>query len=125
MPGDLCTAPRIISLHLSLGTDVTDATLGTSGIFLGTRTGADGTATLTKGFFLAAAHGSMDNSIKNRPTDHQCIETWETEEKLGRVTVNTEEMFRLNQEVNMITYELYILVCTEVCCVHFSLTSLL
>ena len=31
MPGDLCTAPRIISLSLlSLATDVTDATLGAS-----------------------------------------------------------------------------------------------
>ena len=37
MPGDLCTAPRIILL--SLVTDVTDATLGTSGLWLGTRTG--------------------------------------------------------------------------------------
>ena len=47
MPGDLCTAPRIISLSLlSLATDVTDATLGASGLWLGTRTGAAGTATL-------------------------------------------------------------------------------
>ena len=39
MPGDLCTAPRIISLStLSLGTDVTDATLGASGLWLGTWT---------------------------------------------------------------------------------------
>ena len=52
MPGDLCTAPRIISLSpLSLGTDVTDATLGASGLWLGTRTGAGGTATLTESFF--------------------------------------------------------------------------
>ena len=61
MPGDLCTAPRIISLSsLSLATDVTDATLGVSGLWLGTRTGAGGTATLTKGFF-GRSHGSMDN----------------------------------------------------------------
>ena len=34
MPGDLCTAPRIISLSpLSLATDVTDATLGASGLW--------------------------------------------------------------------------------------------
>ena len=40
MPGDLRTAPRIISLSpLSLATDVTDA----SGLWLGTRTGAGGT----------------------------------------------------------------------------------
>ena len=46
MPGDLCTAPRIISLStLSLKTDVTDATLGASGLWLGTRTGAAGNAT--------------------------------------------------------------------------------
>ena len=44
MPGDLCTDPRIISLSsLSLATD---ATLGASGLWLGTRTGAGGTATL-------------------------------------------------------------------------------
>ena len=47
-PGDLCTAPRIISLSsLSLTTDVTDATLGASGLWLGTRTEAGGTVTLT------------------------------------------------------------------------------
>ena len=39
MPGDLCTAPRIISLSsLSLTTDVTVATLGASGLWLGIRT---------------------------------------------------------------------------------------
>ena len=49
MPGDLCTAPRIILLSpLSLATDVT---LGESGLWLGTRTGAGGTVTLTKKFF--------------------------------------------------------------------------
>ena len=47
MPGDLSTGPRIISLSpLSLATDVTDATLGASDLWLGTRTGAGGTATL-------------------------------------------------------------------------------
>ena len=52
MPRDLYTAPRIISLSLlSLVTDVTDATLGASGLWLGTRTGAAGTATLTESFF--------------------------------------------------------------------------
>ena len=35
---------------LSLTTDVTDATLGASGLWLGTRTGAGGTATLTERF---------------------------------------------------------------------------
>ena len=58
MPGDQCTAPKIISLSLfSLATDVTDATLGASGIWLGTRTGAGGTTyhhTSLK-LFLAAA----------------------------------------------------------------------
>ena len=48
MPGDLCTAPGIISLSpLSLATEVTEATLGASGLWLGTRTGAGGTATLS------------------------------------------------------------------------------
>jgi hypothetical protein len=49
MPGDLCTAPWIISLSpLSL---VTNATLWASGLWLGTRTGAGATATLTESFF--------------------------------------------------------------------------
>ena len=62
MPGDLCTVPRIISLSpLSLATD---ATLGAGGLWLGTLTGAGGTATLTESFVLAAAHGSMDNRSK-------------------------------------------------------------
>jgi hypothetical protein len=52
MPGDLCTAPRIISLSpLLLATYVTDAILGASGLWLGTRTGAGGTATLAESFF--------------------------------------------------------------------------
>ena len=47
MPGDLYTVPMIISLSpLSLATDVTDATLGASGLWLETGTGAGGTATL-------------------------------------------------------------------------------
>ena len=54
MPGDLCTASRIISLSpLSLATDVTDATFGANGLWLGTRTGAGGTDTLIE-LFLAA-----------------------------------------------------------------------
>ena len=41
MPGDLYTVPRIISSSpLSLATDVTDATLGASGDWLGTLPGA-------------------------------------------------------------------------------------
>ena len=45
-PFDLCTALGIISLSpLSLETDVTDATLGASGLWLGT------TAILAKSFF--------------------------------------------------------------------------
>ena len=52
MPGDLCIAPGIISLSpLSLATDVTDATLGASALWLGTRTGAGATASLTESFF--------------------------------------------------------------------------
>ena len=48
MPGDLCTAPRIISLSpLSLATGVTDTTLGANGLWLGTRTGTGGPATLS------------------------------------------------------------------------------
>ena len=49
MPGDLSTGPGIISLSaLSLTTDVV---LGASDLWLGTRTGAGGTATLTERFF--------------------------------------------------------------------------
>ena len=45
--GDLCTATGIILLSpLSLATDVTDASLGASALWLGTRTGAGGTVTL-------------------------------------------------------------------------------
>ena len=36
---------------LSLATDVIDATLGASGLWLGTRAGAGGTTTLTESFF--------------------------------------------------------------------------
>ena len=46
-------SPRILSLPpISLATDVTDATLGASALWLGTRIGAGGTATLTKSFFF-------------------------------------------------------------------------
>jgi hypothetical protein len=46
MPGDLCIDPGIISLSpLSLATDVTDVTLGASGLLPRTQTGAGGTAT--------------------------------------------------------------------------------
>jgi hypothetical protein len=52
IPGTLCTAPRIISLSpLSLATAMTHATLGASGIWLGTRTWTADTATLTEVFW--------------------------------------------------------------------------
>ena len=66
MPGDLCTAPRIISLSsLSLATDVTEGTLGASGLWLGTRTRAGGTATLTESFFARSPwlHGQQFKTI--------------------------------------------------------------
>ena len=45
--GDLCTASSTISLSpLSLAEDVTDATFGASGLWLGTQTGSSGTITL-------------------------------------------------------------------------------
>ena len=56
----------IISLSpLSLATDVTDATLGASGLWLGTRTEAGGTATLTESFFGRSPwlHGQQVYSI--------------------------------------------------------------
>jgi hypothetical protein len=40
---DLYTAPMIISLSNLLATDVTNPTVGASGLWLGTRTGASGT----------------------------------------------------------------------------------
>ena len=52
MLGDLCTAPRIISLSpLSLATDVTDAILWAIGLWPGIRTGAGDTVTLIKRLF--------------------------------------------------------------------------
>ena len=70
MPGDLYTAPRIISLSpLSLATDVTDATLGASGLWLGTRTGAGGTATLIESFFGRSPwlHGQLHIQLEEFP----------------------------------------------------------
>ena len=47
MPGNLCTAPGMISLSAtSLEIDVTDVTLGASDLWLETRTGVVGTTTL-------------------------------------------------------------------------------
>ena len=47
MPGGLCTAPGIISSSpLSPATDVTDVTLGASGLRLEVRTGGADTVTL-------------------------------------------------------------------------------
>ena len=54
-------------ITLSLTTDVTDMTLGASGFWLGTRTGAGGTATLTKSFFWPQ---SMDSRIQLRWFGH-------------------------------------------------------
>ena len=52
MPKDLCAAPGIISLSpFSLATDVTDIALGAVGLWLGIRTGAGGTVTLTESFY--------------------------------------------------------------------------
>jgi hypothetical protein len=67
MPGDLCTAPGIIPLSpLSLANDVTDVTLGASGLWLETRTGAGGTATLTKSFISRSPwlHGHQQVGFK-------------------------------------------------------------
>ena len=67
MPGNLCTAPGIISLSpLSLATDVTDPTLGATDLWLGTRTGAGGTATLTKTFFLPQDMAPLTTGIRKR-----------------------------------------------------------
>ena len=66
MPGYLFTAPRIISLSpLSLATNVTDAELGANGLWLGTRTGAGATATLTESFFDRSPwpHGQISPAI--------------------------------------------------------------
>ena len=55
--------PCVALSPLSLATDVTDATLGASGLWLATRTGAGGTATLTESFFFghsAWLHGQLD-----------------------------------------------------------------
>ena len=54
---------------------MTDVTLGASGLWLGTRTVAGGTATLTKFFFLAEVHGSMDNRNRIFLPDVLCDHT--------------------------------------------------
>jgi hypothetical protein len=50
-----------IYISLSPLSLATDATLGVSGLWLGTRTGAGGTVTLVWNFFGRSPHGSMDN----------------------------------------------------------------
>ena len=47
--------------------DVIDATLGASGLWLGTRTGADGTTTLAKSFFGRSPwlHGQQVSNQKD------------------------------------------------------------
>jgi hypothetical protein len=62
MPGDLCTVPGIISLSPLSATDVT---LGASGFWLGTQTGAGGTATLVKNFFGRSPHGQQGASLNS------------------------------------------------------------
>ena len=56
-------------LYLSKLRTVFDVTLGTSDLWLGTRTGAGGTATLAQNFHLSAAYSSMDN----RPTPIEAL----------------------------------------------------
>ena len=66
MPGDLCRVPGIISLSpLSLAADMIVVTLGASSFWLGTRTGAGGTATLTESFFGRSPwlHGQQDQGF--------------------------------------------------------------
>ena len=41
----------MVVFEVSLATDLTDETLGASGLWIGTRTGAGGTAKLTESFF--------------------------------------------------------------------------
>ena len=92
MPGDLCTVPRIISLSLlSLATDVSDAILGASGLWLGTRRGAGGTATLTKSF-LATSHGYMDNRSSSNSID-KCLFRSQSTANLTNSLLIPAEMF--------------------------------
>ena len=89
MPGYLCTAPRIISLSpLSLGTDVTDATLGARGLWLGTRTGTGGTATLTESFFGRSPWLYGHQPKRHFKLDVQlCPRTYELLEARNRLSV--------------------------------------
>ena len=52
-------------------TDVIDATLGANDLWLGTRTGAGGTATLTESFFGRSPwlHGQLGLSIPLTPSN--------------------------------------------------------
>ena len=74
MPGDLCTASKIISLSpLSLATDETDVTFGASGLWIGTRTGAGGTAALTESFFRPQPMAPWaTGSFEKRETTSTC-----------------------------------------------------
>ena len=52
---------------LSLATDVTDVTLGESGLWLGTRTGSDGTTTLDRSPGLHGQHAVILITINRHP----------------------------------------------------------
>ena len=97
MPGDLCTAPKIISLSpLSLVTDVTDATLGTSGLWLDIRTGAGGTATLVESFFGRSLR------LHEQQVTTQSFSTEQPGMKLGKIwRVGQELAHRKRQNNNM------------------------
>jgi hypothetical protein len=67
MPGDLYTVLGIVSSSpLSLAIDVIDVILGANGLWLGTWTGASGSATLAQSFFgrSPCLHGQQKKNIK-------------------------------------------------------------
>ena len=70
-------------IPLSLATDLTDETLGARGLWLGTRTGTGGTATLTESFFGRSPwlHGQQAEAtfhVSGRANTPNCL-IWETE----------------------------------------------
>ena len=69
-------------------TDVTDAKLGASGLWLGTRTGAGGTATVTKSFSGRSPwlHGQQVARIGGTPAG---------KEPLGRPRLTCEDNIRM------------------------------
>ena len=79
---------------------MTDATLGASGLWLGTRTGAGGTATLTKSFFGHSPwlHGEQDLFILEYFPSLQneaCLSEWKCDCEKGLFKKNKRSTLKI------------------------------